>query len=72
MASKRNPDHIHSAHDGRGQRVVFCNGKELTKCFFADTKRGIADCYLDPPKIHKRKKRLISKRYRGRIEVKGV
>lgn len=65
----KNADHIHTPGDGRGIRKVMVNGKEVEKCFYADTKRGIADCYRSPFKVDKWRKRLLSKRYRGKVEV---
>lgn len=65
--------HIHKPNDGRGQREVFLNGKRLTHCIYADTKRGIVDVHVlndrGHIKIHKRGKRPLSKRYRGKVEV---
>ena len=65
--------HIHKPGDGRGRRDVLLNGKPLKRCIYADTKRGIADVHvLDDQgrlKIHKRGKRPLSKRLRGKVEV---
>lgn len=63
-------DHIHTPDDGRGIRDVFVDGQKVGHVFFADTKRGIVDYYPQPPKIDKREKRIISRRLRGRVEVR--
>ncbi|MGO3214770.1 MAG: hypothetical protein ACTIJ4_01570 [Halomonas sp.] len=66
-------DHIHTREDGRGRRYFLLNGKRLERCFYADTKRGIADVYSTDKdgavKIDKHRKRALSKRLRGTIEV---
>lgn len=66
-------DHIHTPGDGRGRRDVFLDGKRLTHCIYADTKRGIIDVHvLDDrgyTKLDKRRKRPLTKRYRGKVEV---
>lgn len=65
-------DHIHTVDDGRGQRRVFVNGREIERVFFADTKRGIVDAYREPLKLDKRKKRLLTRRYRGAVRVVDI
>ena len=65
-------DHIHTVDDGRGQRDVFVDGKKIEHVFYADTRRGIVDYYPWPPKVHKWKKEIISRRLRGRVEVRNV
>ena len=66
-------DHIHTPDDGRGARYVYLNGRLIERAFCVDTKRGIVDAYvvseLGSIKIHKRGKRPLSKRYRGKVEV---
>ncbi len=66
-------DHIHRPDDGRGRRNVYLNGNKLTHCFYANTKRGIVDVHVlndqGHIKIHKRGKRPLSKRLRGKVEV---
>ena len=64
-------DHIHdiSIHDGRGKRRFYVDGKRVDDVFYADTKRGIVDHYRRPLKVDKHKKRVISERIRGKVEV---
>lgn len=62
-------DHIHTPNDGRGLRKVLVNCKEVQQCYFADTRRGIARCYREPLRVHKRGKRLLTKTYRGTVTV---
>ncbi len=64
--------HIHTPNDGRGIRAIFCNGVRLERCFFADTKKGFADCYVFPYKRHKYRNIAISRRKRGIIRVEYV
>lgn len=66
---KLGPDHIHTPHDGGGARDVFVDGRKVNGAFYADTKRGIVDYYPEPLKIHKRGKRVITRRLRGHVEV---
>ena len=61
--------HIHTPGDGRGVREVFIDGKRLNYCFYADTRKGIARCYRKPIKIHKRKREIIAKTFRGKVIV---
>lgn len=63
------PRHIHTPEDGRGQRIIYVNGKRLNKVLYADTKRGIVDHFDDPPKVDKHGKRLITRRKRGNVRV---
>lgn len=48
---------------------MFVDGKEVQKCFYADTRRGIADCFRVPLKPDKWKKRALSYRLRGAVTV---
>ncbi|MBK5203856.1 MAG: hypothetical protein JJD98_00155 [Polaromonas sp.] len=50
-------------------RLVFVNEKEVKACFYADTTRGIARCYLQPFRPDKHKKRILSKTLRGAVRV---
>lgn len=69
-------DHIHTPDDGRGQRDVYVDGLLVNGCFYADTRRGIADVYVKGGdgliRLDKRGKRLLSKRLRGCVEVVEV
>lgn len=49
---------------------VFCDGRPLKRCHSYDVLRGWADCYRDPLKLDKYRKRVLSRRYRGVIEVR--
>jgi hypothetical protein len=51
-------------------KAVFVDGKLADKCFYADTKRGIARVFIYPFRIHKHGKRALSKTLRGTITVK--
>ncbi|CAH1387038.1 conserved hypothetical protein [Candidatus Nitrotoga sp. M5] len=66
---KSRPDHIHTPCDCRGLRTVYLDGVELKNCFFADTRRGIADVYLQPLRLDKFKKRALTERLRGVVTV---
>ena len=61
--------HIHIPDDGRGLRDVFVDGQKIEKAFFADEKRGIVDYYVTPYKLDKYRKRLLSRRIRGDVQV---
>ncbi len=41
--------HIHKVHDGRGLRTVFCDGEQIHRCIYADTKRGVVKFYGRDP-----------------------
>ena len=60
---------VHMVGDGRGQRRVLLNGKELRNVVYADTGRGVVRLYDDPPKVHKHGKRAIQRTRRGVVEV---
>ncbi len=62
-------EHIHTPDDGRPYRNVYLNGKQITGCFYADTRRGIAKCYREPLKVDKYGKRALSKTLRGNVVV---
>jgi len=64
---------IHEPMDGRGPRLVFLNGQEIQKCFYADTKKGVAKVYRTPFQLDKHKKRLLSDTLHGdvRLEIKN-
>lgn len=62
-------DHIHMVGDGRGLRRVYVDGREIRKVVYADTKRGIVDAYREPLKLDKHKKRVLTRRHRGKVEV---
>ena len=51
---------------------VLVDGKQVRRCFYADTVRGIADCYREPPKLDKWKKRALSFRVRGKVTVEAM
>ena len=62
-------DHIHTVDDGRGPRRVFVDGREIASPIYADTKRGIVDAYAQPVRLDKHRKRILTRRYRGAVEV---
>lgn len=64
-----NGEHIHTPDDGRGRRKVILNGKELKNVVFADTRKGKVRFVDDPPKVHKHKKRVITRTKYGTVEV---
>ena len=61
--------HIHTPTDGRAPRDVFVDGHQIERVFFADTERGIVDHYIHPYKLHKYRKRVLSRRIRGGVMV---
>jgi hypothetical protein len=64
-----NEDHIHTPEDGKGfGRTVFCDGKKLEYCVYADTKKGVAICYALPLEADV-KGNLVKQRYNGKIVV---
>lgn len=46
---KKEPDHIHRVHDGRGTRTVYCDGEIIHRCIYADTRRGTVKFYGENP-----------------------
>ena len=65
-------EHIHEVGDGRGLRHVYVNGKRVYCVVYANTKKGIVDYYPTPSKIHRREKRIISRRLRGDVRVEFI
>lgn len=64
-----NSSHIHLPEDGRGRRRVFVNGREIQRVTFADTRKGVVRYIPDPIKVHKHKKRVISRTLQGAVVV---
>ena len=62
-------EHIHTPCDGRGPRRVFVDGREIKYATYADTRRGIVDAYREPLQLGKWRKRILTERHRGRVEV---
>jgi hypothetical protein len=65
------PD-IHTPGDGRGGRVVFCNGKPVKNVVYADVRRGIVRYQGDPPRLDKHGKKFIERTRRGKVEVRPI
>lgn len=64
-------EHIHFPGDGRPlNRDVYVNGRLVKNCKYADTKKGIADVYRFPLRTDKYRKRVLTKRLHGTIEVR--
>ncbi len=67
--------HIYTPGDRPGRFRVFVNGTRVRRCFFADTRRGIADVFMtdenDRVRLHKHRKRPLSKRLRGTVTVEA-
>ena len=66
------PSHIHTPHDGRGNRDVFLNGKKIDHVIFADERRGIVRAFRYPLRLDKYKKRVLSQTFRGSVVVVKV
>ncbi len=62
--------HIHTPDDGRGTRDVFVNGKPVECVIFADTKRGLVRAALQPLRLHKHRKRILTYTLHGEVVVK--
>lgn len=69
----KNNSNIHYPGDGRPLRRVYVNGKEARDCFFADLGKGYADVYRRDAAqrfmLDKHRKRILSKRLRGKVEI---
>ena len=65
-------DHIHTPDDGRGLRRVYLDGVALERVVYADTERGIARVYDDPPRISRRRECVISRKVRGVVTVEPI
>ncbi|WFF40398.1 hypothetical protein EVC62_02160 [Salinicola endophyticus] len=65
-------DHIHYVGDGRGRRKVYVDGRLVERAIYADVRRGIVDHFPTPLKIHKRGKRVISRRLHGQVTVESL
>ncbi|PZQ09217.1 MAG: hypothetical protein DI565_20585 [Ancylobacter novellus] len=65
-------NHIHTPDDGRGMRRVHLNGVALERVVYADTERGIARVYDNPPKLDKWGKRIIERTKRGVVTVEPI
>ncbi|HEY7885457.1 MAG TPA: hypothetical protein VIC08_10965 [Cellvibrionaceae bacterium] len=71
-----NTEHIHTPDDGRGFRRVFCNGKEVPDCNYADTRKGKAVFLVRGDdgnfKLDRWRKCVIEKTVYGKIEVEFI
>ena len=65
----KQPDHIHTGGDGRGQRDVFLDGRLIDQVVYADTKRGIVRVTDSPPRLDKWGKRILTRTMKGRVAV---
>lgn len=65
-------DHIHTVGDGRGFREVFCDGRKLEACTFADTAEGYAICYRVPREIDHVNECLVTERVEGKITIEYI
>ena len=61
--------HIHSFGDGRGVRQTFVNDRLVNRCFYADEKRGVAKVFLEPLRLDRHAKKLLSRTLHGRVTV---
>lgn len=65
-------EHVHVPGDGRGPRQVYVDGRPVMRVVYADTRRGIVRYYDDPPKMDKRRKRIIVRTRRGVVTVEPI
>lgn len=63
--------HIHTPDDGRGMRRVLLNGREVKSVFYADTKKGVVRYYLQPLRLDKWRKTILSRTARGEVRVEA-
>lgn len=66
---KQSLEHIHHADDGRGHRKAFIDGREIPEAIYADTKRGYVVSAMLPLRVDKHKKRVLTKRTWGKVEI---
>lgn len=60
---------IHHPEDGRGNRDVFVDGRHIRGAVYVDTRRGLVRAFDIPPRLHKHRKRVITRTLRGLVEV---
>ena len=48
---------------------VFVNGRRIDEVFYINRKKGLVRAYVVPRKVHKHKKRLLTKTFYGEIEL---
>lgn len=70
--TQRGQAHVHTLADGRGERVVWLNGRRVKGAIYADTKRGIIRAYRLPLKIDKHNKRCLTYTLRGAVRVEPL
>lgn len=63
---------LHTPDDRRGPRDVLLNGELLKRVVYANTRRGLVRVTDAPPKVHKHRKRVISRTLRGKVEVRFI
>lgn len=60
--------HIHHVDDGRAPRAVYVNGTER-KCYWCDTRRGIAECYVEPLQENATRDGVLKETAYGEVRV---
>lgn len=63
--------HVHKAGDGRPPRDVFVNGELIEHAIYADCARGIVNYAPMPLSIDRKKRRVVTRTLRGRVEVRN-
>ena len=66
------PSSFHTHSDGRGVRLVYCNGYEVECAIWADTQRGLV-CYAPTPiKMKRNSDEIYTRMLRGQVTVEVV
>lgn len=65
----KNGAHTHRVGDGRGDRIVRLNGRQIQQVVFADTKKGKVVVFRSPLRLDKHKKRVLTRTLYGVVDV---
>jgi hypothetical protein len=63
---------VHTPGDGRGWRRVYLDGKPISHVMLADERRGYVVCAMDPVRLDKHRKRVLTCIERGNVVVEPM
>ena len=65
-------NHIHTQDDGRGNRRVLLNGKEVKNVIYADTEKGVVRFYPEPITLSGGCEEILTKELIGTVIVESM
>lgn len=65
----RNDLQVHTIDDGRGRRDVYLDGVMVRSCIYANERKGKVRVYAQPMRLHRWRKRVITRTLYGHVRV---